>query len=77
MVIQRSVAKPRDSSFPIKKASSALSRDLEARAVLALDEARAMPPGQEHTEAIHKALVLRNAVELHEFLCGKRDAAAV
>ena len=77
MVIQRSVAKPRDSSFPIKKTSSALTRDLEARAVVSLDEARAMPPGQERTEATHKALVLRNAVELHEFLSGTRAAPAV
>jgi hypothetical protein len=61
---------------PTKKNQSALAYDLEARAVVALDEAREMPPGDERTEATHKALVLRNAVELHEFLCGKRDGPA-
>ncbi|KRR26171.1 hypothetical protein CQ14_21025 [Bradyrhizobium lablabi] len=76
MVIPRSVARPRNTSSPIKKASSVLTRDLESRAAVALDEARGMPPGHERNEATHKALVLRNAVELHEFLCGKRDAAA-
>ena len=42
----------------------------------ALNEAREMPPGDERTEATHKAMVFRNAAELHELLCGKRDAPA-
>jgi hypothetical protein len=45
--------------------------------VTALDEAREMPPGDERTEATHKAIVLRNAAELHELLCSKRGAPAV
>ena len=50
--------------------------DLNARAVAALDEAREMPPGDERTEAMNKAMVLRNAAEIHELLCGKRGAPA-
>jgi len=33
-----------------------------------------MPPGDERNEATHKAIVLRNAAEMHELLCGKRSA---
>jgi hypothetical protein len=35
-----------------------------------------MPPGDERTEALHDAIVLRNAVEIHALLSGKRDAPA-
>jgi hypothetical protein len=45
--------------------------------VIALDEAREIPPGEERTEATHKAIILRNAVELHELLCGKRSVPDV
>jgi hypothetical protein len=54
---------------------STLARDLSAGAVAALDEAREMPPGDERTEAIHKAMVFRNAAEIHQLLGRKRDAA--
>jgi hypothetical protein len=35
--------------------------NLDERAQLALDEARALPPGPEKTEALRKAGILRNA----------------
>lgn len=60
-----------------KETPSTLAHDLNAGAVAALDEAREMPPGDERTEATHKAIVLRNAAELHELLCSKRGAPAV
>ncbi|KRR27765.1 hypothetical protein CQ14_29500 [Bradyrhizobium lablabi] len=72
MVIQRSAVTPQGGLSPIKQARSALARDLDAMAVIALDEAREMPTGDERTEAI-----LRNAVELHELLSGNPDAPAV
>jgi hypothetical protein len=76
MVIERGAVSLQDGLSPIKQIQSALARDLDARAVIALDEARKMSPGDERTEAIHKAIVLRNAVEIHELLCGKRGASA-
>jgi hypothetical protein len=48
--------------------------DLNAGAVVALGKAREMPPGDERTEAIHKATVFRNAAEIHRLLGLKRDA---
>jgi hypothetical protein len=77
MVIEHSAASLQDGLSPIKQSSSSLAHNLDARAVIALDEARGMPPGDERTEATHKAIVLRNAAELHEWLCGKRSAPAV
>jgi hypothetical protein len=37
--------------------------DLDAQALLALSEARAMPPGPERSAAMKKAGVLRNAAD--------------
>ena len=74
MVNHRS--EPQDTWFPFEKASSALARNLETKAVVALDEARGMLPGHERTAATHKALVLRNAVELHELFSRKRPTPA-
>ncbi|MBT1513336.1 hypothetical protein KIP88_22850 [Bradyrhizobium sp. SRL28] len=76
MVIERSAVSPLDGRSPIKSQSS-LAHDLDARAVIALDEAREMPPGDERTEATHKAMILRNAAEMHELLYGKRGAPGV
>ena len=76
MVTERSAASLQDGLSPNKQTQSALAHDLDARAVIALDEAREMPPGDERTEANNKAIVLRNAAELHELLCGKRGAPA-
>jgi len=76
MVIQRSAVTPQYGLSPNKQTHSALAHDLDARAVIALDEAREMPPGDERTEALHNAIALRNAVEIHALLSGKRDAPA-
>jgi hypothetical protein len=46
--------------------------DLDAQAQVALDEARAMPPGPQKTEALRKAGALRNAADLGGFLFAKR-----
>ena len=53
-----------------KETPSTLAHDL----VAALDEAREMPPGEERTEAIQKAMVFRNAAEIHRLLGRKRGA---
>jgi hypothetical protein len=39
--------------------------ELDAQAQIALDEARAMPPGPEKTEALRKAGKLRNAADVN------------
>jgi hypothetical protein len=57
-----------------KETPSPLAHNLSAGAVAALDEAREMPPGDERTEAIHKAMVFRNAAEIHQLLGRKRGA---
>ena len=57
-----------------KEIPSTLAHDLNAGAVAALDEAREMPPGEERTEAIQKAIVFRNAVEILQLLGRKRGA---
>ena len=57
-----------------KETPSTLVRDLNAGAVAALDEAREMPPGDERTEALHKAMIFRNAAEIHWHLGRKRGA---
>jgi hypothetical protein len=76
MVIERSAASMQDGLSPIKPSQSSLAHDLADRAVIALDEAREMPPGDERTEAMHRAMVLRNASEIQQFLGGKRGAPA-
>jgi hypothetical protein len=75
MVIERGAAL-QDGPSPVKQSQLSLAHELEARAVIAMDAAREMPPGEERTEATHRAAVLRNAAELHELLCGKRGAPA-
>jgi hypothetical protein len=44
-----------------------LDIELDAQAQTALDEARAMPPGPEKTEALRKAGKLRNAADSNGF----------
>ena len=61
----------------LKQTQSSLARDLADRAATALDEAREMAPGDERTEAMHKAMALRNAVEMQQLLGGKRGAREV
>jgi hypothetical protein len=76
MVIERSAGSLQHGRSPIKKSGSSLVHDLADRAATALDEAREMPPGDERTEAMHKAMVLRNAAEIQQLLGGKRGAPA-
>jgi len=42
--------------------------DWDAKATEALEKARAMPPGQEKTEALKKAGMLRNAADIRGLL---------
>ena len=55
------------------KSPSSLANDLDARAAAALHQAEQMSPGDERIEAANRAAVFRNAANLHELLCGKRD----
>jgi hypothetical protein len=50
--------------------------DLEAKALAALEKARTMPPGPERTEAMKKAGILRNAVDLQGIFFAKRGRPA-
>jgi len=59
-----------------KQNPSTLAQDLDTGAIAALDRAREMPPGDERTEAMQKALVLRNASEIQLLFGGKRGAPA-
>ena len=61
------VTRPHPASRHLKKPST-LTQDLNTGAVAALDRAREMPPGDERTEAMHKAMALRNAAELQQLL---------
>jgi hypothetical protein len=55
MVIERSAVSLQDGLSPIKQSRSSLAHDLDARAVIALDEAREMPSGDERTEAVKQS----------------------
>ena len=46
--------------------------DLDAEAVIALEEARAMLPGPERAEAMKRAGILRNAADLRGLFFAKR-----
>ena len=46
--------------------------DLDAEAVMALEEARAMLPGPERAEAMKRAGILRNAADLRGLFFAKR-----
>jgi hypothetical protein len=61
---------------PVKRPMSLLLDELNTRATAALDEAREMPPGVRRAKAMNKAMILRNAVELHEHFLGKGAAPA-
>jgi hypothetical protein len=50
--------------------------DLDMQAQIALDEARAMPPGPEKTKALRKAGMLRNAADMQGFLFPKKGRPA-
>jgi hypothetical protein len=55
---------------PIKNPRPKLN--LESEALAALEEARTMAPGPERTEAMKRAGILRNAVDLHGLIFAKR-----
>jgi hypothetical protein len=57
-------------SRPIKNPKPRL--DLEAEALAALEEARALPHGPERTEAMKRAGILRNAADIQGLLLPKR-----
>jgi hypothetical protein len=59
---------------PTKRTRPSLTKELDARAVAALGEARGMPSGDQRTEAMNKAMVLRNAAEMHEHFFSKSGA---
>ena len=66
-----------NSSFAsTKRTRPSLAKELSARAVAALDEAREIPPGEQHTKAMNKAVILRNAAEMHEHFLSKSGAPA-
>jgi hypothetical protein len=50
--------------------------DLEAEALIALEQARNMKPGLERTEAMKRAGVLRNAADLQGLFFAKRGRPA-
>jgi hypothetical protein len=60
----------------MKRTQSSLADKLNIRAVAALDRAREMPPGDARAEAMNKAMILRNAVEVHEHFFGKGGAGS-
>jgi len=47
--------------------------DLETEALSALEQARALPPGPERTEAMKRAGILRNAADLRGLLFAKPE----
>ena len=66
-----------NSSFaPVKRPLSLLADELNIRATAALDKAREMPPGVRRAKAMNKAMILRNALEIHEHFLGKGGAPA-
>jgi hypothetical protein len=60
------------SPMATKKTPGRQDVDLDAQAQTALDQARAMPPGSEKTEALRKAGLLRNAADVSGFVFAKR-----
>jgi hypothetical protein len=60
----------------MKRTQSSVADELNIRAVAALDEAREMPPGDGRAEAMNRAMILRNAVEVHEHFCGNGGSPA-
>ena len=69
-------AQASNSFVPVKRRMSSLVDELNIRATAALDEAREIPPGARRAKAMNKAMILRNAVELHEHFLGKGRAPA-
>jgi hypothetical protein len=64
------------SSFEVKRHLASLADKLNIRATAALNAAHEMPPGVRRAKAMNKAMILRNAVDMHELFLGKGDAPA-
>ncbi len=64
------------SSFVVKRPLASLADKLNARATAALNAARKMPPGVRRAKAMNKAMIVRNAADMHEHFLGKGDAPA-
>lgn len=69
-------AQASNSFAAVKRPTLSLLDELNIRAMAALNEAREIPPGVRRAEAMNKATILRNAVELHEHFLGKGRAPA-
>ena len=61
---------------PVKRPLASLADELNVRATAALDAAREMPPGVRRANAMNKAMILRNAIEIREHFLGEGDAPA-
>lgn len=66
----------KNSFEPVKRPLASPADELNVRAMVALNAAREMPPGVRRAKAMNKAMILRNAVELHEHFLGEGDAPA-
>jgi hypothetical protein len=62
--------------MPERKSGRGSDHDLEAEALSALEEARAMPHGVGRTQALKKAGELRNAADLLGIVFAKRGRPA-
>jgi hypothetical protein len=69
-------AQANGSFAPVKRPLSLLADELNIRATAALDKAREMPSGVRRAKAMNKAMILRNALEIHEHFLGKGGAPA-
>jgi hypothetical protein len=67
-------AQAKSSFAPTERTRPSLAKELDARAVAAMDEVRGMPLGDERTEAMNRATILRNAAEMHEHFFGRSGA---
>jgi hypothetical protein len=64
-------AQAKSSVARTERTRPSLANELDARAVAAMDEARGMPLGDQRTEAMNRAMILRNAAEMHEHFFGR------
>ena len=69
-------AQAKSSFEPVKRPLASLADELNVRATAALNAAREMPTGIRRARAMNKAMILRNAAEIHEHFLGKGDAPA-
>jgi hypothetical protein len=55
-----------------KKAGAQTKQDLQIEAMVALEQARALPHGPARSEALKRAGLLQNAADMHGLLFAKR-----